>query len=628
MAIAEELQVVIDAKVKDAVRNLKGFEGQMKKTEKSTGDVAKAMLKKAAAAGAAAVSVRALVSLAKESVQLYGRQIQAENRLAAAIRTTGGEVADLLPKYKDFASEIQNITTVGDEATLELIGLGKQMGVTEDRIEEATRGAIGLSKAFGIDAQTAMRGVALAFEGNFTQLSRYIPALRTTNDEGEKLAILQRAMANGFEVAKAETESGFGALLQYQNAVGDLKEELGRAIVEGAEPFIRVLTGFATRTLEAINKTREFRDVLKTLETDGVESLTDLEAAEKSLNIVRTQARTITGFQVSEYLKLTETAKELETQIGRLERSSADLLSEQQQFEDMRMTAELEEQAKALRANAEALEALSARERERLTDQQKQLIALDQEIEKYGALRNELRATGRDYGGIQALINDLVRERRSLIEVTEEETEVLTRVWDEQFQAALKRLDAEQLAYDIRMDNIEAEKKKIQELETEYGILANRFSSVSRVMIDTLKETGDIGEAVWQGLQQAAKETFAMILEGLAKEAIARAALAAASFRFAQAGAYTAAAAGALGAAQAVRSFRTGGVVNEPVVGVGQNTGKSYTFAENGPERIEPSAGGGDMMQVIVNLDGKPILDTIQRASNNGRLLINARAVV
>ena len=37
--------------------------------------------------------------------------------------------------------------------------------------------------------------------------------------------------------------------------------------------------------------------------------------------------------------------------------------------------------------------------------------------------------------------------------------------------------------------------------------------------------------------------------------------------------------------------------------------------------------GGGDT-RVIVNLDGRPILDTVAKASRDGRVLIDARAVV
>ena len=265
----EQLQVIVDAKTSNAVNNLKKFNKQTDKSEKSTRALAKAMLKRAAAGAAAIASVGKLISLGKESVELYGAQIQAEQKLAAAIRTTGGNVDELLPRYKDFASSIQDVTTVGDEVTLSLIQQAKSLGVSDDKMEEATKGAIGLSKAHGLGTQQSIRYVSLAMEGHFTMLQRYIPALRTASSDAEKAAIVQKAMADGFETAKAEADNSYGAIVQYRNAAGDLKEQMGAVVADGIQPFIKGLTNIAQRMTESIAQTREFKDFMEYLEAGG-----------------------------------------------------------------------------------------------------------------------------------------------------------------------------------------------------------------------------------------------------------------------------------------------------------------------------------------------------------------------
>jgi len=70
------------------------------------------------------------------------------------------------------------------------------MGITTDTIEEATKGAIGLSKSLGIGTNAAMKALALSTQGNYQMLERYIPALRGANTESEKAAILSKAMTN------------------------------------------------------------------------------------------------------------------------------------------------------------------------------------------------------------------------------------------------------------------------------------------------------------------------------------------------------------------------------------------------------------------------------------------------
>src|SRR5207247_5054342 len=44
---------------------------------------------------------------------------------------------------------------------------------------------------------------------------------------------------------------------------------------------------------------------------------------------------------------------------------------------------------------------------------------------------------------------------------------------------------------------------------------------------------------------------------------------------------------------QQVRAFAKGGVIREPVRGVGQNTGDPYLFGEQGPETITPGTPQG-----------------------------------
>ncbi|MCB5263005.1 MAG: hypothetical protein M0Q16_07960, partial [Candidatus Cloacimonetes bacterium] len=160
-------------------------------------------------------------------------QEMAEGRLTASLTQRGLATEQHISKLKAMASEVQGVTTVGDEASLELMNTAVNMGVGFDDLGESLEGAIGLSKAFsgaGLNMETAIKGIALAREGEFSQLQRYIPALRSAQTETEKMTILKEAMANGFELAKAEAETGAGALEQYKNAVGDLYELLGSLI--------------------------------------------------------------------------------------------------------------------------------------------------------------------------------------------------------------------------------------------------------------------------------------------------------------------------------------------------------------------------------------------------------------
>jgi len=123
---------------------------------------------------------------------------------------------------QDTASDIQKVTTVGDEQTLQLMTQARNMGVAVDKTEEATKGAIGLAEKFkkaGLGQETALKGVALAYQGNFSQLERYIPALRNAETEAEKMAILQEEMASGFDLATEAAKTQAGQIQQTGNAL-------------------------------------------------------------------------------------------------------------------------------------------------------------------------------------------------------------------------------------------------------------------------------------------------------------------------------------------------------------------------------------------------------------------------
>jgi hypothetical protein len=291
--IAEELRVLVRAETQEAVRNLNRVEGSTNKADAGFKKIIKTLGAKAAALAAAAISIRAVNRLAQESIQLARTQIQAETRLAAAIDANANSVQGALAGYREFSSEIQSLTVVGDEAVLEMLAMAESFGLSGEEAENATQAALGLSQAFGINASTALRAYANAQQGNTEQLQRYIPAVREAANQTDAMTIINNAAAGGFEQMQAVAETSFGAMEQYSNAVGDLKEELGIAIVDAMEPFARSLTNTLSIVTSNIAQTRRYREVIEQFESgtwDGVDAadalataLAEQESAERAL---------------------------------------------------------------------------------------------------------------------------------------------------------------------------------------------------------------------------------------------------------------------------------------------------------------------------------------------------------
>lgn len=188
----------------------------------------------------------ALTAIITKSVKLFGVQEKAITKLEAALRSTGKEVSNNSKELQQYASQLQKITTVGDETSLQLLQMSLNMGASVDQAKEATKAAIGLSAAYGIDTQSAIRAATLAQQGNYDLLNRYVPSVRLAKTEEEKRARAMEAFAAAFEVAQAETQTLSGAMAQMQNALGDLGEEIGKAFA----PAIGVAARFIKRLAE------------------------------------------------------------------------------------------------------------------------------------------------------------------------------------------------------------------------------------------------------------------------------------------------------------------------------------------------------------------------------------------
>lgn len=123
-----------------------------------------------------------------KSIQAFGQQEMATQKLAAAIRSHGGNVAETLPIMQNFASEIQRITTYGDEQVLAMQAMATSMGVTADQMDSVIRSAIGLASALNMDVMTAVKASSAAIQGKTGMLQEYIPSLAKCKTENEKLA--------------------------------------------------------------------------------------------------------------------------------------------------------------------------------------------------------------------------------------------------------------------------------------------------------------------------------------------------------------------------------------------------------------------------------------------------------
>lgn len=181
-----------------------------------------------------------------DTLQASIAQEDADRSLRAALELTGREVESNAAHYKEYASELQNATIYGDEQIQSIQTLLLQMtSLSQDGIDRATRGTLGLASALGMDLNAAALLVQKAMAGQFATLSRYGIVLDENLSAEEKKAQLLEKLDVLYGRATAATETFSGRIAQLKNAWGDAQEEIGNAIVKNEKVLmaIRDVTG-------------------------------------------------------------------------------------------------------------------------------------------------------------------------------------------------------------------------------------------------------------------------------------------------------------------------------------------------------------------------------------------------
>lgn len=213
--------------------------GKTKKNAISLG----AAFKKAGAgikAGVAGVAVAftAIAGGVFKAVKAYRVQELAVNELNQALKTQGIYSKSLSKEYQRNASELQKVTTFGDEAIISAQARLQSYLGEEKVTKELTASILDFASAQKIDLASAADLVGKSIGSSTNALGRYGISIDSSASKSEKAAAIQEALNTKFEGQAAAAASGTGAITQLNNRIGDVVEVIGKA----ALPVVRFIT--------------------------------------------------------------------------------------------------------------------------------------------------------------------------------------------------------------------------------------------------------------------------------------------------------------------------------------------------------------------------------------------------
>jgi len=659
--IAEELKLVIKTEVAKAVRDIKKFKTETDKAKTATGKLkdhlgkfAK-LLKTGFGIGVAVMAIRRMTQSMRQLVDAYGIQEQAEQGFRAALMATGRAAEISSGGIFQFASELQKVTTYGDEATLAAMTLVQSLANLDEKgLRQVTPAMQDFATGMGVDLQTAASLIGKTLGSTTNALSRYGIVLDATAPKQEKVEALTKALTEKFGgMSAAMAETATGSLQQLGNAFGDLKESMGFAIVEGMRPIVEWLTKVITKMTDVRNLINEIQTIFKRGTTGDYQR--DIAAIEERIAYLTEQRKKTIhpGTRIAMRKEIEQLEHLLKAKKQQLEiDQEAYLLEQADAAQAVREAERLRERGALLTQYTEALEEATKWQFKQLSPQEQELQILQQEIDSYALLRNALREAGMEYGGLQDFINALVIERDKLIASLEIEKKLMGEIAVAQLAWAgagkpspglpagmgphVGGQGVHQLGFlgpgkemDIAapitpwpdFDELNAALQEanvwIQKNADALGRAANEAERLKEAMgrefaNTVLQYLGGITDAMGalivgaedagEAMRRAFKDAIATAIEALAKLAFAEAAYAAAAQRWGKAIALGAAGVGAMVAAGAVRAMAEGGMVTKPTLAL---------LGEKGPEVVTPLSKSGNVggITIIQNVEGSVVTE-------------------
>ena len=249
----EELKKKLDElgkKSDTGAKKGKGFADKLK--EISPGAVAAA----GAVAGVAG-AVKKTVDVLNDCAAAYRVQQNAEEALQIAAKNNPYLNDESVYNLRNFASELQSLSEIGDEVSLQVMSQLAATGRNEEQITQIMSAAADMAAVTGQDLASAAQQLNATLNGNAGALGRQIGAINDLTKEelenGRAIELVAKQY-KGVAAATADVE------VQLSNAWGDFKENIGRGWQNVTQPVKQFFLDVLNDINEATAKTNALKD--------------------------------------------------------------------------------------------------------------------------------------------------------------------------------------------------------------------------------------------------------------------------------------------------------------------------------------------------------------------------------
>ena len=253
----------VSAKINQFSNNNKQSLGGLSRLNGAITNAAKSFGAVGVAAGAAVAAIKKANAAIKETTDLYKVKATAEKQLEVAAKNNPYLNDTSVIQLKNYASELQAVSTVGDEQLIPMMAQLAAAGRNQAEIQQIMSAALDVSASGMMSLDAAVTALNKTYSGTAGQLGNQISAIKTLTKEELQSGKAVEIIANQFKGMAKETAELTGTSEQLANAIGDYKELLGETFEGAFAPMRKWFTEVITKHNNAKKAAREHKKAVK-----------------------------------------------------------------------------------------------------------------------------------------------------------------------------------------------------------------------------------------------------------------------------------------------------------------------------------------------------------------------------
>lgn len=216
-------------------------------------------------------AVNSVASGIKAVNDAYRVQIGAETQLQTASQNNPYLDGQSVKNLKAYASQLQSVSTFGDEELLPFMAQLASSGRTEQEIMDIMAASINVAASGTMSLESAVRNLNKTYGGLSGELGESIPQIKNLTTEQLKNGEAVKVIAGQYKGMAESVAQTTGSSQRLANTWGDFKEVLGRNLAPAVDNVKNSAQTLLTNVVDAMNKSVETKQAIIEAQAEGVE---------------------------------------------------------------------------------------------------------------------------------------------------------------------------------------------------------------------------------------------------------------------------------------------------------------------------------------------------------------------